>query len=123
MNPVGWFEIYVENLEACTAFYEQVMDTQLVPNEMPMPGLEMRMFDADYNNYGASGAICKMEGVPTGANSTMVYFSCADCSEPESRVTEAGGTLIQSKMSIGKHGWISIAQDPDGNTIGFHSMD
>ena len=75
MNPIGWFEIYVEDLDACVAFYEKTLDVKLVPNEVPMPNLEMRMFPADYESYGASGAICRMKGVPTGANSTMVYFS------------------------------------------------
>lgn len=122
MNPIGWFEIYVEDLDACVAFYEKTLSVTLVPNEVPMPNLEMRMFPADYNSYGASGAICRMKGVPAGANSTMVYFSCGDCSVPESKVAEAGGEVIASKFSLGKHGFITVAKDPDGNTIGFHSM-
>jgi len=28
---------------------------------------------------GASGALVKMEDFPSGGNSTLVYFSCADC--------------------------------------------
>lgn len=122
MNPVGWWEIYVDNLDQCVDFYERVLGIKLMPNEMEMPGLEMRMFPAEYERYGASGAICKMNGVKPGGNSTLVYFSCDDCAVPESRVVEAGGTVVQSKFSIGEHGWITMAQDPDGNTVGFHSL-
>ena len=32
MNPASWFEIYVDDLDACTAFYEAVFQVQLVPN-------------------------------------------------------------------------------------------
>ena len=31
------------------------------------------------DRMGASGALVKMEGFPSGGNSTLVYFSCADC--------------------------------------------
>lgn len=122
MNPAGWFEIYVDDLAKCVAFYEAVLQVQLTPNEMNLGGLEMRMFPADYGTYGASGAICKMPGVAAGGNSTLIYFSSDDCAAEESRVAEAGGKVIQSKFSIGQHGYVTVAQDPDGNTIGFHSM-
>ena len=121
MNPISWFEIYVDDLETCAAFYEAVFDVKLVPNEMELGGLQMRMFPADPERYGASGAICKMAGVPAGGNSTMVYFACDDCAVEEARVEAAGGQLVQSKFQIGKHGWISVIKDPDGNVIGLHS--
>ena len=122
MNTVSWFEIYVDDLDKCTAFYEQVFGVELTPNEMNLGGLEMRMFPGDEQAYGATGAICRMEGVKAGGNSTMVYFACQDCAVEESRIAGAGGQVIQSKFQIGRHGFITVAQDPDGNTIGLHSM-
>ncbi len=71
---------------------------------------------------GASGAICKMEGVAAGGNSTLVYFSSEDCAIEQARVEKAGGKVVVPKMAIGDYGFISIAQDTEGNTIGFHSM-
>ena len=39
---------------------------------------------------GATGASVKMEGFSSGGNSTLVYFSCADCGIKEARVAEFG---------------------------------
>jgi uncharacterized protein len=39
-----------------------------------------------------------------------------------SRVKESGGLLYKEKFSIGQYGFIAIACDTEGNTIGLHSM-
>lgn len=121
-NPVGWFEIYVDNLDSARTFYETVLNVELTVLESPTASLTMLAFPADMGQYGASGAICKMDQVKAGNNSTLVYFSCDDCAVEASRVADAGGTLVAPKMAIGEHGNIAVAQDPDGNTVGFHSM-
>jgi predicted enzyme related to lactoylglutathione lyase len=71
---------------------------------------------------GASGALVKMAGFPSGGNSTLVYFVCEDCAVEEGRVEAAGGTVERSKMSIGEYGFISLAIDTEGNMIGLHSQ-
>lgn len=124
-NPVGWFEIYVDDMERATTFYEGVFQVKTDPLENPgkiMPGLDMRMFSGDMEKYGATGAICKMDGVKAGGNSTMVYFSCDDCAVEAARIESFGGKLVQAKFSIGEHGYIAIASDTEGNMIGLHSM-
>ena len=63
-----------------------------------------------------------MEGVPSGGNSTIVYFSCADCAVEAARVAPAGGRVQQEKMSIGEYGFIVLAVDTEGNMFGLHSM-
>ena len=63
-----------------------------------------------------------MQGVPSGGNSTIVYFTCEDCSVEESRVAAAGGSVQRSKMSIGEYGFVSLVTDTEGNMIGLHSM-
>ena len=63
-----------------------------------------------------------MEGFPAGGNSTLVYFSCEDCAVEESRVESAGGKIQQPKMSIGEYGFITIANDTEGNMFGLHSL-
>ncbi len=70
---------------------------------------------------GAAGAICKMEGVSPGGGGTLIYFSCEDCAEEESRVAPAGGNVFKSKFSIGEYGFISLVSDTEGNMIGLHS--
>ena len=71
---------------------------------------------------GASGALVQMKGVPSGGNSTVIYFNSQDCSIEESRVEKAGGKVHESKMSLGDHGFVSLCFDLDGNMFGLHSM-
>ncbi len=121
-NPVGWFEIYVQDMERAKAFYQKVLQLKL--EKLPAPGAELDMwaFPMDMNGTGASGSLVKMEGCPSGGNSTLVYFSCADCGVEASRVVAAGGKIQTEKMSIGEYGFIALAVDPDGNMFGLHSM-
>ena len=121
-NPVGWFEIYVQDLERAKKFYETVFETRLQKVNPPFPGIELWSFPMEQNSYGATGAIVKMEGVNSGGNSTIVYFHCLDCAVEESRVADAGGRVDRTKMSIGEYGFISLVFDPEGNMIGLHSM-
>ena len=72
--------------------------------------------------WGAGGALVKMNGVASGGNSTLVYFSCEDCAVEEARVEKFGGRIDRKKMAIGEYGFISLVLDTEGNMIGLHSM-
>lgn len=120
-NPVVWFEIYVQDMDRARRFYETVLATRLDELNSPDPALEMWAFPMSMESGGASGALCKMAGVPSGG-STIVYFACEDCAVEASRVATAGGRLDTPKFSIGQHGHIALAVDPDGNMFGLHSM-
>lgn len=123
MNPVGWFEIYVDDMERAKGFYQAVFDTRLekIGDDAKMD-IEMWGFPSSMEQYGAAGALAKMEGVAPGGNSTLVYFSCQDCAVEQGRVESAGGQVIHPKFSIGPHGFISMVADSEGNMIGLHSM-
>jgi predicted enzyme related to lactoylglutathione lyase len=123
-NPVGWFEIYVQDLNRAKAFYEAVFKVALnkLDSPTPEPGLEMLAFPMNMEGSGASGAIVKMEGCPSGGMGTLVYFSCEDCANEASRVEAVGGSICKPKMSIGEYGHIALAMDTEGNMIGLHSM-
>ena len=123
-NPVGWFEIYVDDMERATKFYEAVFETKLsdlaspTGEEMSMMVFPMTMEEKG----GAAGALVKMAGFKAGNNSTIVYFSSEDCSIEESRVEDAGGKVFKPKISIGEHGFMSLITDTEGNMVGIHSM-
>lgn len=119
-NPVGWFEIYVSDMERARRFYEQVFQATL--EKLPMDDLEMWTFPMEQEKWGAAGALVHVEGFPVGANSTLVYFSCDDCAVEASRVEAAGGRVQREKMSIGEYGHIALAFDTEGNLIGLHSL-
>jgi len=119
-NPVGWFEIYVEDLERAKAFYEAVFEVQL--SKLDGTEVDMFAFPMQQEGYGAPGALVKMPGFPTGQNSVLVYFSCSDCSVEAKRAENAGGKLQKGKTSIGQYGFIALVVDTEGNMFGLHSM-
>jgi len=127
MNPVGWFEIYVQDIGRAQKFYETVLELKM--SELPNPTgdeLKMMMFTAPDESAmerpGSTGALVRMTGMPSGSNSTLVYFMSEDCSVEESRVKDAGGDVFKPKFSIGPHGFISLCTDTEGNIFGLHSM-
>jgi uncharacterized protein len=120
MNPVGWFEIYVQDMARAKQFYESVFQCAL--EQLSSNDLEIWSFPMDQNQYGAAGALVKMSGFPPGGNSVLVYFKCDDCAVEEARAEKAGGRLQRRKMSIGRYGFISLVFDTEGNMIGLHSM-
>ena len=119
-NPVGWFEIYVQDMPRAKAFYEAVFQVKFEP----LPGTEAEMwgFPMQMGLSGAGGALIKMDGVSSGSGGTLVYFSCVDCADEAARVAKAGGKLEREKFSIGHYGFIALAVDTEGNMIGLHSQ-
>ena len=120
-NAVGWFEIYVQDMNRAKAFYESVFKTQLQKLENP-GGFDMWAFPMQPEGNGAAGALIRMEGFPSGGNSTIVYFISADCSVEAKRASTQGGKVFKEKFSIGQHGFIALVTDTEGNMIGLHSM-
>lgn len=124
-NPVVWFEIYVEDMERATKFYESVFNVKLkkLGNPATMSeNIEMYSFPEDMNSYGANGALVKMPGFSSGKNSVIVYFACNDCANEENLVKQHGGKIEKTKFSIGEYGFISLVHDSEGNMIGLHSL-
>jgi len=119
-NPVKWFEIYVEDMARAKGFYETVFGVQL--SKLESPDVELWAFPMDQNAYGAAGALVRMPGFPTGANSVLVYFNCDDCAVEAGKAVKAGGRIQKDKTSIGQYGHIALVFDTEGNMIGLHSM-
>lgn len=127
-NPVVHFEVYVQDMSRAKAFYEAVLGVKL--EKMPAPTAEMDMemwfFPMDketgINTYGTGGMLAKKEGFPSGGSGTLVYFACDDCAVQAARAVDHGDSLCKEKTSIGEHGYFTLAQDTEGNMIGFHSM-
>lgn len=119
-NPVGWFEIYVDDMQRAKVFYEAVFGRTLTSLESP--GIEMWAFPMGEQTYGATGALVRMPGFPAGGNSVLVYFSCADCAVEAAKAAAAGGRVQKEKFSIGQYGFIALVADTEGNMIGLHSM-
>jgi predicted enzyme related to lactoylglutathione lyase len=119
-NPVGWFEIYVDDMARAKRFYETMLGIDL--QKLEETEFEMWAFPMEQESYGAAGALIKLPGYPSGANSTIVYFACTDCTVEAERASKAGGKIEKPKMSIGQYGFIALVVDTEGNMIGLHSM-
>ena len=119
-NPVGWFEIYVQDTPRARTFYETVLGVTL--NQLPSGDLEMWAFPGGPDRSGCTGALVKAAGVASGGNSVIVYFMCEDCAVEGGRVAGAGGRIKREKFPIGEYGFVVLATDPDGNVFGLHSM-
>ena len=122
MRKVGWFDIYVDDMDRAQRFYEAVLETKLASMDDPNGDtVQMRVFEDDYASHGAGGALVKIEHGRPGPGGSMVYFSCEDCAVEQARVADAGGQVVRPKFAIGAHGFVSLAMDTEGNMIGLHS--
>ena len=119
-NPVGWFEIYVDDMARAKAFYERVFAVTLSP--LDAPGMDMLTFPMKQDGSGATGALVRMTGVRPGAGGILIYFTCGDCAVEAAKAAEAGGKVHKGKTSIGQYGHIALVGDTEGNMIGLHSM-
>jgi predicted enzyme related to lactoylglutathione lyase len=119
-NPVGWFEIYVQDMARAKGFYEKTLQVALQKLESPV--IEMWAFPMHHDASGCSGALVKYAGKDSGGGGTIVYFVCDDCAVAASRAVQNGGRMQKEKMSIGQYGFISLVYDTEGNMIGLHSM-
>ena len=119
-NPVGWFEIYVQDMARAETFYEKVLQTTF--QRLESPAVEMWMFPMLDDKPGCTGALVRMEGKDSGSGGTIIYFSCADCAVEAGRAAQHGGKVVKEKFSIGDYGFISFVEDTEGNLIGLHSI-
>jgi predicted enzyme related to lactoylglutathione lyase len=120
-NPVGWFEIYVDDVARAQRFYEAIFNVKL--QALDSPAIKMLAFPMKGDLPGCAGALVQMPGGgrPTG-NAVIIYFTCADCAVEAARAAQNGGKIFKEKFSIGQYGFISLVHDTEGNLIGLHSQ-
>ena len=122
MNAVGWFDIYVDDLERAVGFYQTVLGGALEEILYSTGDSQMMSFPAEMGAYGAGGALTKSAHAGPGVGGTIVYFSVEDCAIQQARIQDAGGQVIRPKFSIGAFGFVTLCMDTEGNMIGFNSM-
>ena len=123
IKPVGWFEIYVQDIKRAKTFYEAVFSMNLEKLEGPDSSMEMWSFPGSMDeSKGASGALVKMNGGPSNGNGAIVYFMSKDCATEVGRVAPNGGKVTKEKFALGKYGFSALITDTEGNVIGLHSM-
>lgn len=121
-NAIGWFDMYVEDMDRAVAFYEAVLQQRLESMGDPTGETVMRAFPANMQAYGAAGALVKSAHTRPGPGGTMIYFCVDDCAEEEVRTVTAGGKVVRPKFPIGQFGWVTLCMDTEGNMFGLNSM-
>ena len=123
VNPVGWFEIHVADLDRAKAFYELVFKRPLIEIPAPEAGMRMMLFAGDTNGSGAGGALVQHPMRQPTKEGALVYFSCEDCAVESALAAQSGGKVFKDKFNIGPNGFIAIIGDSEGNAIGLHSFE
>ena len=119
-NHVGWFDIYVYDMDRAKQFYETVFNVTLI--DMPSEWGKQAAFPFDEQKPFISGALVEQKDRVSTGNNIIIYFETVNCIEEEQRIEQAGGKILQPKMDIGQFGFVSIFQDTEGNTVGLHSL-
>jgi predicted enzyme related to lactoylglutathione lyase len=94
-NVVGWFELYVQDMERAKAFYQKTFEVTL--ERLESPGLELWSFPMLSDKPGCTGALVKMTGKDSGVGGTIVYFVCEDCAVEAARAAKNGGKIQKEK--------------------------
>lgn len=122
-NPVGWFEIPVEDMGRAMRFYEAVFGFALERHKMGP--LDMAWFPILDGKMGSPGALVRnKEFYKPSKDGALLYFTAhsGDLSDELSKVEEAGGHVVAPKKQIGEgHGFMAIIIDTEGNRIALHS--
>jgi predicted enzyme related to lactoylglutathione lyase len=119
VNPVGWFDLNVANLDRAKKFYETVFNLTLT--DLPIEWGKQSLFPFNHESANISGALVEKADFVPSSNNTVIYFETKDCLAEEKRIEQSGGKVVQPKMNIGEFGCISIFIDTEGNTVGLHS--
>jgi len=118
-NPVGWFEIPVDNMPRAKAFYAHTLAIEL--QDQQMGEVQMAWFPMLEDGYGTTGSLVAGERYRPSADGVMVYFSTPDLDAALTRAGEAGGQVVVDKTDIGEYGVYAVIQDSEGNRIGLHT--
>ena len=119
-NPVGYFEIPVNDLERAVEFYEIVFGYQFTRTEID--GLEMALFPSNEKGEGVTGALVKGDSYVPSKEGSRLYFNSKDIERTLEKVLSQNGKILYPKTSIGELGWVAELEDSEGNCIALHSL-
>ena len=119
VNPVGWFEIPVEELNRAQAFYEHVL--QITLDRQTLHDRPMALFPINELAVGAAGALVLSRKTGPHPGGVRVYLSTPDINATLKRVVEKKGTVIKAREPGGPKGFVATFLDPEGNLVGLLS--
>lgn len=113
-----WFEIPVTDIGRAAKFYETVLESKLERAEFGPT--KMAIFPIE--GKGVHGALVQGPDYTPATNGPLLYLNGGkDLTGPLSRITAAGGKVLQPKTAIGQHGFMALFVDTEGNRLALHS--
>ena len=119
-NPVGWFEIPVQDMRRAKTFYEKAFGYSM-EEPKSVNGFDMAFFPMKRDGSGAAGSLIQGTGYTPSHEGPLIYFSVAGIPPVEKNIAQNGGKVHKPKFSIGEYGFISICEDSEGNRIALHA--
>lgn len=123
MNPIGWVEIPVTDLDRAEKFYTDFFDFELKRQD-EKDGYTMSWFPMDMDGYGAGTTLMKGEGYTPSHDGAIVYFTApgGTIDKALESANEKEIVILVGKRDLGEHGFMAIIEDSEGNSIALHSM-
>ena len=121
MNPVGWFEIPVFDMDRAKTFYEGVFNISI--QILEMENLKMGWLPFDHNEKGCSGALVySPQHYEPSTKGVLIYFASSDVAIELAKIEKAGGSILKGKSLISRDvGYMALFKDTEGNRIALHS--
>lgn len=115
INPVGYFEIPVTDMERAIRFYSAVFGVSFERDTVD--GYDMALFPFDPNGPGASGALAKGDVYVPSKSGPIVYFRVNDIDDVLRRAEAQGSKVLYPKKDIGPSGFVAEIEDSEGNRL------
>lgn len=116
-----WIEIPVQDLDRALAFYQSVFHLQ--PTEIITDDVRRTTTLVNTTPEGGAGiSLNQTAHFDPGAKGALVYLDAGeDLTSHLDRVIPAGGTVIDSKTSMGEFGNYATIRDTEGNQLALYS--
>jgi predicted enzyme related to lactoylglutathione lyase len=122
MKPT-YFDLTVSNLDEARTFFERVLGWRF--ERFPMPYEYYRIQAGEASEAGIDGGIGAVKDAPLsgGKPLTQITVPVPDLDESITKVLEAGGQVVESKMPIPGIGWYATCAEPGGLKFGMIQAD
>ena len=100
-NAVGWFDIFVNEMDRAEGFYKAVLGAEMEDMHDPTGETEMKSFVGNMEVYGAAGALVKAPHAKPGPGGTQIYFSVEDCATQQARAVavQRDNVVLEARRS------------------------